>query len=191
MRRILADRSFHVILSRIEHDLADQTRAAGCPHCDGKLHSARYPRKPRCRTDLGPEWRWRLSFCCAQDGCRKRVTPPSVRFLGRRVFPAVVVVLVTALTHEATARRQSILRRAIGVDRRTLARWRQWWIEAFPKTSFWKEASARFQLPVQIAKLPNSLVACFGKLSAEVLASVLRFLSPLSRRGCDRSSHAT
>lgn len=191
MLHILADPAFHVILSRIEHDLAERTRAAGCPFCQSRLHSARYPRKPRCGMDLGPEWQWRLSFCCAAEGCRKRVTPPSVRFLGRRVFPAAVVVLVAALSFGATARRQSILRKAIGVDRKTLARWRQWWREVFPKTSFWKVASARFLPSVQIAKLPTSLLLRFGRLSIEVFASVLRFLSPLSSSACDRSSHET
>jgi hypothetical protein len=27
----------------------------------------------------------RFSFCCAVGGCRKRTTPPSLRFLGRKV----------------------------------------------------------------------------------------------------------
>ena len=42
--------------------------------------------------------RIRLSFCCDRDGCRKRVTPPSVRFLGRKVFLAVAVILISAIT---------------------------------------------------------------------------------------------
>jgi hypothetical protein len=36
----------------------------------------------------------RLSFCCAE--CRKRTTSMSVRFLGRRVYLALAVVLVSA-----------------------------------------------------------------------------------------------
>jgi len=31
---------------------------------------------------------WRFSFCCARDGCRTRKTPPSFRFLGRKVYLA-------------------------------------------------------------------------------------------------------
>ena len=65
----------------------------------GMLHSARYPRKPRGGLDdLGPDYATRLSFCCAVDGCRRRTTPPSVRYLGRRVYLGAVVVLVTAMT---------------------------------------------------------------------------------------------
>jgi len=33
-------------------------------------------------------------FCCAVDGCRSRATPPSLRFLGRKVYLAAIVVLV-------------------------------------------------------------------------------------------------
>jgi hypothetical protein len=38
-----------------------------------------------------------LSLCCSRDGCRRRMTPPSVRFLGRRVYLGAVLVLVSAM----------------------------------------------------------------------------------------------
>ena len=66
--------------------------------CGGVLHSARYPRKPRGGP---PELRQtdnsRLSFCCAQ--CRRRHTPRSVRYLGRRVYLATVVVFASRNAH--------------------------------------------------------------------------------------------
>ncbi len=37
----------YYVLAEIDADLERQTRAAGCPHCQGPLHSARYERKPR------------------------------------------------------------------------------------------------------------------------------------------------
>ena len=81
------------LLFAIDQDLAANARAAGCPACGGRLHSVRYPRKPRGGpADLGPEYDWRFSFCCAGEGCRRRATPPSVRFLGRRVYLGAVVV---------------------------------------------------------------------------------------------------
>jgi hypothetical protein len=61
----------------------------------GKLHSAKYKRKPRSGSKKCEEL-YRHSFCCDQDGCRKRHTPPSIRFLGRRIYYGVVVVLVSA-----------------------------------------------------------------------------------------------
>jgi hypothetical protein len=179
LSRILADPGLDVILSRIDHDLADKARSAGCP-CGGVLHSARYPRKPRCGKDLGSDWRWRLSFCCASEGCRGRVTPASVRFLGRRVYPAVLVVLVCALAQGLTCRRRAILRRAIGVDRSTLVRWQRWWRDSFPSTRLWRATSARFLPPVDTAALPLSLLSRFGRWCVEAIVRILRFLSPLS-----------
>src|SRR6266478_7977922 len=53
---------------------------------------------------------------------RKRRTPPSFRFLGRKVFLGAVAVLVSAMRQGATAERQ--LCELVGVGRRTIARWR-------------------------------------------------------------------
>lgn len=94
------------MLAKFDEDLALQLRAGGC-RCGGRLHSARYPRKPRGGpADLSASYEWRWSFCCAVDGCRRRVTPPSVRYLGRRVYLGVVVVLATAIEHGVSLRRR-------------------------------------------------------------------------------------
>src|SRR3984893_16426162 len=71
------------------------------------LHSARFRRKPRGGpAGLGEAYDQRLSFCCASDLCRKRMTPPSFRFFGRKVYLGAVVVLVSAMRQGATAARQ-------------------------------------------------------------------------------------
>jgi len=77
-------------LVRIDEDLAEETREAGCVLCEGPLHSARYRRKPRgvARQRLDETAAMRLSFCCARDGCRRRHTPPSVRHHGFRFLSA-------------------------------------------------------------------------------------------------------
>ena len=83
----LGDGQLYALLRRCDEDLAAEQRAGGCPHCGGVLHSARYPRKPRGAVERLPdEYGWRLSLCCAREGCRKRATPPSLRFLGRKVY---------------------------------------------------------------------------------------------------------
>jgi hypothetical protein len=57
-----------------------------------------YDRKPRGGpAGLGQEYAERFSFCCAVDGCRTRATPPSLRFLGRHVYLATVVTLISAM----------------------------------------------------------------------------------------------
>jgi hypothetical protein len=94
--------SFWLFLFSIDQDLAETTREKACP-CGGRLHRANYPRKPRGGPDDLPEpYRQRFSFCCERDGCRKRTTPPSVRFLGRKVYLGAVVILISAMNYNGT-----------------------------------------------------------------------------------------
>jgi hypothetical protein len=182
-RTILRDSRFFHLLFHIDQDLADQARASGCP-CGGALHSARYPRKPRGGpSDLGPEYEKRFSFCCAVEGCRRRTTPPSVRYLGRRVYLGAVVVLVSALRARTGGRRVRELREFLNVDVRTVRRWCRWWREIFVRTSFWKGARGRFLPSVNPARLPASLWDRFAFPDVrEQLIRVLVFLIPLSTR---------
>jgi len=155
-------------------------RYIGCLCCGiGKLHSAQYQRKPRGGSKECWEVR-RHSFCCDQDGCRKRHTPPSVRFLGRRVYWGVVVVLVSAAHHGITPERMRVLREALGIDRRTLERWRAWWLENFVQSSFWKAARARFMPLICEQTLPLSLAGAFAVDRPGRLIALLKFLSPLT-----------
>jgi hypothetical protein len=103
----LLDAKFHAFLLRIDEDLAAETRARGCRRCGCRLHRDRYPRKPRGGPrNLSEAYRHRLSFTCSI--CDKRHKPASVRFLGRRVYLAVTVVLAgavrTGLTDANTAK---------------------------------------------------------------------------------------
>ena len=158
---VLGDSRLYALLLKFDEDLAAHARASGCA-CGGVLHSACYGRKPRGWVVAQPEgYDRRRSFCCADDGCRKRTTPPSVRFLGPKVYLGAVVTLVTALRHGANARRAAELRRAIGASRRTLARWRTWWREIFTATSFWLVARALWLPAVPTAELPASLLDRF------------------------------
>ena len=148
-------------------------------YCVGKLHRADYDRKPRSGSTL-IEWVLRHSFCCDQDGCRKRHTPPSVRFLGRRVYSGVVVVLVSAARHGLTPARLRVLREALGIDRRTVERWRQWWLETFVQSPFWKQARARLLPGLGEQSLPLSLGLAFAIHRPGQLLALLEFLCPLT-----------
>jgi len=63
---------------------------------------------------------------------------------------------------------------------RTLQRWRQWWQERLPLTTFWQAASARFMPAVRAAAMPGALLARFVGTAAESLLRLLVFLSPLT-----------
>lgn len=179
--KILEDSRLYALLLKIDGDLAASARGSGCS-CGGALHSARYARKPRGRVVGQPEgYDRRDSFCCAEEGCRKRTTPPSVRFLGPKVYLGAVVALVTALRHGASARRASELRRAIGASRRTLARWRTWWREIFTATPFWRAERARWVPAVSEPMLPASLLERFVEAEALMrLVRLLDFIKPVT-----------
>ncbi len=181
--KILEDSRLYVLLLRCDEDLAAVARGTGCS-CGGALHSARYGRKPRGWVVAQPEgYDRRHSFCCAEDGCRKRTTPPSVRFLGPKVYLGAVVALVTALRHGANARRAAELGRAIGASRRTLARWRRWWREIFTATPFWRAARAMWVPAVSPATLPASLLERFVEDEAWMrLFRLLDFVRPVTTR---------
>ena len=88
-----------------DEDLAAETRNKGYP-CGGRLRCANYPRKPKSTPAQLPErQRIRLSFCCDRDGCRKRATPPSVHFLGRKVYLTAIVILISAMRQGPSPRR--------------------------------------------------------------------------------------
>jgi len=178
---LLSDSTLWRFLFRLDQDLALEARRRGC-RCGGVLHSARYPRKPRgALTDLDPEYGSRLSLCCAREGCRKRTTPPSVRFLGRRVYLGVVVVLASAMRDGITAKRTEHLRDRLGVGLRTLRRWRAWWRGAFAAGGFWKSVRGRFVPPVEVSALPASMVERFsGPDDRSGLIRALAFVSPLT-----------
>jgi hypothetical protein len=178
---VLNDRRFHELLLRLDRDLATPVRAAGCPTCSAVLHSAAYERKPRgVPATLGREHRQRLSVCCAKDGCRQRATPPSLRFLGRKVYLGGLVVLISAMRCGATPARIARLQELIGVSRRTVLRWRRWWCEVFTHSVFWRAAMAAFIPPIDSATLPASILERFCGNAQEQLIALLRFLSPIT-----------
>ena len=178
---VLADARFHEQLLVFDRDLSATARAAGCGQCGGALHAAPFGRKPRGGpAGLAQDYARRFSFCCSVDGCRKRTTPPSLRFLGRKVYLATVVTLISAMLHGTTPARLMRLSIMPGIDRRTLARWRAWWLSTFTDGRFALVAKATFMPPVDIASLPASLLDRFVGDIAEQLASLLRFVAPLT-----------
>lgn len=182
--QLLGDATLYEILQRIDEDLAAQGRSAGCP-CGGRLHSADYPRKPRGGpAGLSASYDRRLSYCCARQGCRRRTTPPSVRFLGRKVYLGAVVVLVSALRQGANPTRVGVLHDLFGVGERTLRRWRQWWHKSFAAGSFWRAARGRLMPVPTASELPRALAERFGAQTIEGVCRLLHFVSPITTCSC-------
>ncbi|HEU4612570.1 MAG TPA: hypothetical protein VFS15_10855 [Kofleriaceae bacterium] len=89
-------------------------------------------------------------------------------------------MLATAMQQGTTRWRASQLRKLLGVSLQTLARWRTWWAEAFAESAFWKAARAALSPPVTATAAPSSRLERFAGAAYEQLASLMRFLAPLS-----------
>lgn len=176
---VVQDPKTHQLLAHIDRELAQSVQDAGCPLCGDKLDRSNYKRKPRGITGADERaYQARESFCCRRQGCRKRQTPKSVRFLDQRVYVAVVVVLVTAMRHGADKKRAARLEQELGVSQWTLRRWRRWWLERFPSSDFWRGARGRFRHPVDESRLPASLLEqFFGPDEDARLVQLLCFLA--------------
>ena len=104
----------------------------------------------------------------------------SVRFLGRRVYLALLVVLGSARQGGRTPG-AARLSTTLAVPLRTLERWRQWWQDQFPLSTFWQAAGARF-LPPITDRFPTRLLECFVGDAAATMGHLLLFLTPITVR---------
>lgn len=172
---------FHLLFC-IDKDLADQHRAASCPYCGGPLHYGNYPRKPRdIFVTIPDEYFVRQSLCCGNKDCRRRSLPPSVLFMGRRVFWRGAILVVMALRqgrpHGAS---MTSLIRCFEVSRQTINRWGSFFREIFPKSDQWQRLRGRVCASVGDHDLPGSLLDFFSRHHPEqdvAFLCCLRFLA--------------
>lgn len=163
----LADPRFYRFLFQVDQAIAAEVQQAGCLHCGDSLHVSCYPRKPRgAPCGLDDAYEYRLSFCCAERACRRRVTPPSVRFLGRKVYLGVMVVLITAMEHGLTPKRRQQLIETLDLWPQTISRWRTWWREIFSLSRCWRTERGNFLPPIEASELPGALL---GRLNGQAL----------------------
>ena len=150
MCELFADDVFFKNLRKIDYDLLLLTKALPCPHCGGKLDTSNIPRKPRGAGELET---LRFSLCCRNDGCRRRLTPPSLRFLGQKVYSAWVVILYEFVEKLG-------LKKAVA--RKTIARWRNFWNERLARNlPFMRRARSFLPPDISDSSLPSSLPSSF------------------------------
>jgi hypothetical protein len=180
IEEILRDTRFYELLLEFDRQIADAAHAGPCRECGWKLHWGSFGRKPRgVPADLGPEHLRRFSLCCAKDGCRTRETPSSLRFLGRKVFMGAMVVLISAMQSGLNPARMKRMKALVGVSRRTVMRWRDWWCTVFTMSPFWR-AHGALAPAARDADLPALLLQSFEGATLQQLISLLRFLAPIT-----------
>jgi hypothetical protein len=148
--------------------------------CFGNLNQSNYPRKPRGVPEgTHPDYHIRFSLCCSTEGCRKRFTPPSMRFLSRKVYSSVVILLIFLFKPETDESRIEQINTLLGttLSVETLRRWRHFWTKDVPQTHTWK------RLPVHrilSQDLPISLLALFQETGKQSLLMGLKLILPLT-----------
>lgn len=178
---LVRDSRFFDLLLTLDEEIAGDARRGGCA-CGGVLHGAAYERKPRGGpAGLARGSAIRFSFCCAREGCRRRMTPPSLRFLGRKVFFGMLVLLLPVLRDGPTPARLHRLCETFGVSVRTLRRWCRFWRETFVTGRVWQAVRGRFAAPVRAESMPGALLGAFSEISdpESRVVAVLRLVSPI------------
>lgn len=167
-------------LFKIDERIAGAVMETPCVACGGPLHRGNYERKPRggALAQAGEEWTLRFSLCCGRRGCRMRATPPSVRFLGRKVYLEAAILVACAI---AVDRASAVAaRRVVEISARTIRRWQTWWGTTFVASAMWMQARAR-AIGIAAERLPVSLMEMFGcSESSATLIATMKFLAPLT-----------
>jgi hypothetical protein len=176
-------REFFVALEKTDAEIVQQVQKEGCPVCGGRLHRSDFERKPRgaLMAAAGEAFATRFSLCCGQEGCRKRATPPSVRFLGRRVYLGAVVIVASVVAQVLTA--AEAIGRASKVPAGTVRRWQGWWKGAFLGTEVFLALRARL-IGIAEKEVPASIVGRLGEPGGTPegqVRSLLTWLKPLTK----------
>jgi hypothetical protein len=115
---------YGAFLTSIDVLIAAAIQSTGCPHCKGPLHAAHYQRRPRGHGEpLAESATQRPSWCCGREGCRRRLTPPSIRYWGQTIY-ASSIVLALQCTEPGSAA-EAHLRQEVGCSRQSVSRWRE------------------------------------------------------------------
>ncbi len=177
---LLTDARFHNSLFDLDRLIAEQVQQAQCRLCHGNLHQSHFPRKPRGVPEgTDSDYAIRFSYCCGREGCRKRFTPPSMRFLSRKVYSSVVIILIFLLKPETDESRIETINRLLGttLSVETLRRWRQFWTKDVPQTHTWKRLALSH---IHSQNLPTSLLSLFEQTAEQAFIMGLKLILPLT-----------
>lgn len=170
---------FFALLEQFDEEITRRVASERCPWCGGPLHRGDYGRKPRGAliAPAAEESVRRFSLCCGRRGCRRRALPPSLRFLGRRVYAGAVVIVASMLALMlGTA---GAILRTTGVPARTTRRWLGWWQGPFISTEVFVAVCARL-IGVKIEELPTSIVDRLDGTLKQRVRTMLDLLAPIT-----------
>lgn len=162
---LLQKANLYELLFLIDCDFSEAVKTQGCQFCNGVLHQADYPRKPRGFLKNLPEaYQKRHSLCCGCENCRKRSQPPSCRFYGRKVYFWPVILIVMALRqNKENSHSTGMLMRTFNISRNTLKRWFQFFKDCFPLLPQWQRIRGFIPTSISNHEIPGSLLNFYLK----------------------------
>ena len=184
--KFVSEPSFFSFLLEIDRSTAIEAQKKSCAHCGGKLDRANFTRSGLGLPGTGDEeFLVRFSLCCRNDGCRKRLTPESVRFLRGVSYAALIIVLLAALNNGPDAADGKKLAAMLKVSRQTVQRWIRWWRDHVISSPFWRVRRGNFMPSLLEENLPHSLIEYYKGMivdGRDALVALLIFLGPLRLR---------
>lgn len=181
----------------VDRQIARWVARLGCRYCAGPLYQSNYRRKPRGAqvAEAAEAFALRHSLCCGRESCRRRTLPPSLRFLGRRVYVEAVVLVATVVSLVLGSVKAAS--KAMMVPVRTLKRWGVWWTESFPQSRAWHEIRSRLVPSPEQWLLPRSLYERLdqelsrggsARSPGDVCVIAAQLLAPCSTPSCPDAS---
>lgn len=193
--------SFWEALFFLDVKISDEfMKTACCERCGCRFFSASdYVRKPRGFPEeinasiIDKCFGSRFSFRCG--GCRKRITPPSVRFLGRKIYIAPAIIWASRLIEQgnvasgiATALDQIRNELQDFLPAKTARRWMNWWRGAVWSSPFWRAWQGQLYGHIMQEKFLSGVWEHFlrsaGHVQTEAVESLMHavqtFFSPIT-----------
>lgn len=183
LSNLLEKKSLFLNLYNIDKRTAEQYRKKQCPHCGGPLYYANYYRKPRGEPDGTPEECFiQFSLCCGTEGCRRRLKPPSYRFMGKKVYWHAFILVIMSEWQNKKLQEINVfkLSKLFDVSRNTVTRWIFYYKNNFPFSNEWQRIRGQVIASIKSNALPSSLVNHFLSLKSsaqDALVSCIKFLT--------------
>jgi hypothetical protein len=182
LSKLIKKKNLFSDLYEIDKKTAERYRQLPCPHCGGPMYFSNYMRKPRGEPDDVPEKYFvQFSLCCGTEGCRKRLIPPSCRFLGRKIYWFAVIVCVLTdwqnNNEKITVFDWSI---RTGISRHTIKRWLAFFHDTFPTSRIWRRVRGQISACVRHSSLPSSFINYCRVLKSNVKDTLVSSLIILS-----------
>ncbi len=182
LSELIKNKNLFSHLYEIDKNTAEQYRQSPCPHCGGPLYFSNYMRKPRGEPEDVPEKYFiQFSLCCGTEGCRKRLLPPSCRFLGRKIYWFAVILCVLT-DFQNNNEKITVFDWSIrtGISRYTIKRWLAFFHDTFPASRTWRRLRGQISAGVSNNRLPSSFINYYRRVKStaeDALVSSLIFLS--------------